>query len=184
MFRTLRTVAVVLAAVAILGFSNLAHAESPFSEVVVFGDSISDTGNAFLGFEGAAAGPPYFEGRFSNGPVWVEVLAQELGLPAPAPSLMGGSNYAWGGAETGPGISFFGTPNVGTQIGQFLADREQLTGHELIVIAAGSNDLAWDTPHAAGRLVRNLGKHISDLAAAGGRTFLVPNLPSPGPNPS
>jgi outer membrane lipase/esterase len=93
-------------------------------------------------------------------------------------------NYAFAGAETGPELSFFGSPNVGLQIQQFLVDRERLTGHELIVVAAGSNDLAALPPSGPARVVRNLVDHISTLAAAGGRTFLIPNLPSPGQNPA
>src|SRR5688572_20221274 len=89
-----------------------AKAEGPFSSVVVFGDSTVDTGNLNLATGGAVAGPPYFSGRFSNGPAWVEVLAERLGLEAPAPCLIGGTNYAWGGAETGDGLSFFDTPNL------------------------------------------------------------------------
>src|SRR5262249_46320253 len=120
-----------------------------FSELVVFGDSISDTGNFFLASGGAVAGPPYLAGRFPHGPGWVEVLAQRLGLPAPAPSLLGGSNYAWGSAETGPGLSFFGAPNVGLQIDRFLADRGGLAGDELVVVLAGGNDLAWQPPYSS-----------------------------------
>src|SRR5215472_939964 len=137
----LRDLTLGLAVVASLSLAGPAKGQSPYSELVVFGDSLSDTGNAYLFTDGAAAGPPYFQGRFSNGPVWVEVLAGELGLPAPAPSLSGGANYAFGGAETGPGLSLFGTPNVGLQIESFQADRGALTGKELIVVAAGSNDL-------------------------------------------
>src|SRR5262249_42011574 len=103
MFRLLNALALGLCILAGLSLARPANAEPPFSEVVVFGDSISDTGNVFLFTDGVAAGPPYFEGRFSNGPVWVEVLAQGLGLPAPAPSLSGGTNSAWGRAQTGPG---------------------------------------------------------------------------------
>src|SRR6516164_3574154 len=73
---------------------------SVYSNLIVFGDSISDTGNGFLFTGGVATAPPYFDGHFSNGPMWVEVLADRLGLPAPAPSLGGGTNYAFGGAET------------------------------------------------------------------------------------
>jgi 3-phytase len=182
MVRLFGTLALALAAASNL--TGAANAGLPFSEVVVFGDSISDTGNAFLFTDGAAAGAPYFQGRFSNGPVWVEVLARGLGLPAPAPSLGGGTNYAWGGAETGSGLSVFGTPNVGLQIEFFLADRGRLAGDELVVVAAGSNDLASQPPHSPARVVRNLSAHIAALAAAGGRTFLVPNLPSPGQNPA
>jgi hypothetical protein len=61
----------------------------------------------------------------------VEVLAQELGVTTPAPSLLGGTNYAWGSAETGSGLSAFGVPNVGLQVDQFLADRGGFGGDEL-----------------------------------------------------
>ena len=44
----------------------------PFSELIVFGDSLSDTGNVldltfFVPFS-----PPNLDGRFSNGHVWIE----------------------------------------------------------------------------------------------------------------
>ena len=54
-----------------------------FSALVVLGDSLSDNGNA---------------GRFSNGPVWVEHLAEALGLEL-RPSRLGGTNHAVGGAR-------------------------------------------------------------------------------------
>jgi thermolabile hemolysin len=40
--------------------------------------------------DGTFPPPPYFEGRFSNGPVWVEYLSKKLGLAS--------VNYAAGGA--------------------------------------------------------------------------------------
>ncbi len=175
-----RTFLALFCNLAALALSASARAEPPFSEMVVFGDSLSDTGNVFVATGGVAAAPPYFSGRFSNGPVWVEVLADELGLPTPEASLLGGTNYAFAGAETGPGLSFFDTPNVGLQIEFFLAERGGFTGDELIVVAAGNNDLLWDPPWGPGHIVKNLRKHISDLAAVGGRTFLVSNSPVSG----
>ena len=90
--RLLGAVLVVLATGA-----TLAHADPG---VVVFGDSLSDTGNLFAATGGTNPIPPYFNGRFSNGPVWVETLAASLGLPV-NPSLLGGTNYAFAGAVTG-----------------------------------------------------------------------------------
>jgi phospholipase/lecithinase/hemolysin len=176
-------VAVIL--MIVLGATGPAAA-APYSEIVVFGDSLSDTGNANLGFldGGVAAVPPYYEGNFANGPVWVEVLADRLGLPAPEPSLAGGSNYAWGGAESGPGLSFFGTPNVGMQIDSFVAARRRFHGDELVVIAAGSNDFAWRPPWGVGHAVENIRKHLADLAAIGAATFLVANSPAIGQKPT
>lgn len=52
-----------------------------FTQIYVFGDSVSNIGNVFDSTGGAI--PPnqfYFDGRFSNGPVWVDYLAQDLGL--------------------------------------------------------------------------------------------------------
>jgi outer membrane lipase/esterase len=77
-----------------------------FSSLTTFGDSLSDTGNIFLATGGAVPAPPYYAGRFSDGPVWIDELAASLGLPSGAvPALGGGTNYAFGGARTGSGGS-------------------------------------------------------------------------------
>ena len=64
----LRKLLTFAASIAILpaAFSTFAKAD-PFSSVIVYGDSLSDNGNLY-----AAVGyppPPYYMGRFSNGPV-------------------------------------------------------------------------------------------------------------------
>jgi hypothetical protein len=83
-----------------------------FREIVVFGDSTVDTGNVFAASGQTSPDPSYYyQGRYSNGPVWVERLASNLGLPDPTASeLFGGTNYAWGGAEIGFGLNN-GVPN-------------------------------------------------------------------------
>lgn len=184
MNRIVRTLAIALAIFTSMTSASPAKAEAPYSEIVVFGDSTVDTGNVNLASGGAIAGPPYFSGRFSNGPVWVEVLAEQLGLEGPSPSLIGGSNYAWGGAETADGLSSFDTPNLGMQVDFFLEDRDGLTGDELVVIAAGANDIAWKAPYSPRQIARNIAAQISRLAAVGGTTFLVPTLPEYGFAPS
>ena len=75
-----------------------------FSTIYSFGDSLSDAGNVSLGTLGTlpVGNGIYSGGRFTNGNVWVQDLAQNLGLAAPKPSLAGGTDYAYGGAETGP----------------------------------------------------------------------------------
>ncbi|NJL21872.1 MAG: hypothetical protein HC895_15400 [Leptolyngbyaceae cyanobacterium SM1_3_5] len=61
----------------------------------VFGDSLSDIGNIFAKTFGIVpASPPNFQGRFSNGLLAVELLAQDLDLPL---SLK--TNFAIGGAK-------------------------------------------------------------------------------------
>ena len=55
---------------------------APFHDMIVFGDSLSDSaGNLFaLSNDVEPPSPPYDNGRFSDGPLWVETLAGFLGL--------------------------------------------------------------------------------------------------------
>ena len=52
-----------------------------FTEMYIFGDSLSDTGNIFDFTAGnIPPSPPFFEGRFSNRLIWIDYLAEDLGL--------------------------------------------------------------------------------------------------------
>ena len=85
----------------IISASSLAAsaAAGPCSQLVVFGDSLSDVGNiadatADFPFVSPTPGPYYYEGRFSNGPVYAETLASGLDSPPPLYSRDGGNNFA------------------------------------------------------------------------------------------
>jgi phospholipase/lecithinase/hemolysin len=66
------------------------------STLVVFGDSLSDNGNLF-NLIGIPPEPPAWEGRVSNGPVYVEQLASFLGMRL--------DDRAFAGAEASPDTS-------------------------------------------------------------------------------
>jgi len=78
-------------------------AAAAYTALFAFGDSLSDAGNLILEDQGEGPLAPYVGGRFSNGPTWVEDLSQMLGLGTMNPFLgpSGGTNYAFGGAQTG-----------------------------------------------------------------------------------
>ena len=78
-----------------LALNSGALAASPFDAIYAFGDSWSAAGN-----DGPA--PPYYMGQYSNGPIWLQTLAGDLGLPALASSLSGGTDYGYGGAGAVP----------------------------------------------------------------------------------
>jgi phospholipase/lecithinase/hemolysin len=100
-----------------LGFAVLAaslacgaaHATA-YPAIYSFGDSLSDVGNALIASTIAKDPAPlpsfYFDGRFSNGPNWVDDLAAKLGLTvSPSLTIPPGNDFAFGGAQTGGTIA-------------------------------------------------------------------------------
>lgn len=150
----------------------------------VFGDSLSDTGNVFASSGGAYPGAPYYNGRFSNGPVWVEKFASNFGYTV-NPSLLGGTNFAFGGAEIDPlnALSHNGTPNIGTQIGMFAGGGGTFTSSDLVAVWAGGNDFLNGATNPTA-VANNLQTHLNSLYALGARQFLVLSLPLLGLSPT
>jgi phospholipase/lecithinase/hemolysin len=175
-------ISIALAIFTLVAFQSTRSEAGSISKIVAFGDSLSDTGNTYLA-AGIPQSPPYYQGHYSNGPIWLEYLAQKLGVAVPTPSLAGGTDYAWGGAETGAGMSFQGTPNIGTQISTFLASNT-LDGSELITVWGGANDFLNGGIADPSVPLSNLASEITTLANAGGKLFIVPNLPLLGSLPA
>jgi len=156
----------------------------PFTQLIVFGDSLSDTGNLFAATDGAIpSSPPYYAGHFSNGPIWVEFLAAELGVLV--------QDYALGGALTGranwfddPGIPAE-FPGVLDEIDLFLALNGGVADpHALYVVWAGANDFfVAPAPTTIGPAVANLVTAVRTLAAQGARYIVVPTMPDLGLTP-
>jgi outer membrane lipase/esterase len=104
---------VLLAMILALGcLATAATHASAYSALYIFGDSLSDSGNnAIVLAPNTTPVPisgndfiptfPYASGHYTNGPVWAQDFAAVLGLSA-SPSLLGGTNFAFGGARTGP----------------------------------------------------------------------------------
>ena len=106
------TTAALLAVLMASGAGSTSAQTGPFTHLFVFGDSLSDSGNIFAATGGLIpASPPYFNGRFSNGPIWVEHLAPALGFV-----FDGATDFAFGGAESGAA----GPTDVLNQVGGFL----------------------------------------------------------------
>jgi outer membrane lipase/esterase len=157
------------------------------SNMFVFGDSLMDTGNLFLATSGTPP-PPYFNGRFSNGPVFAELIAGTYGI-ALTPSLLSGNNFSWAGAQTGPGVTNGFIPNVQTQIGSFLTSRSGVADPNAVYwIEGGGNDVlpasqSADVPVAIAGIVNNIATEIVTLANSGAKNFVIVNVPNVGATP-
>lgn len=183
--RLFRAVAPVALALGMLGSASSAMA---YSDVYVFGDSLSDNGNLFSLTGGAV--PPstaYWDGRFSNGPVAVEVLASSLGATL--------HDYAYGGATTGL-FNGNGAPQAATGLTGVMSQVSQFTtslggasadANGLYVVWAGANDFLHSTglPSAVTAIlaVGNLSQTVVNLYQLGARDFLLPLMPDLGQTP-
>lgn len=120
------------------------------SSFLLFGDSYFDTGAgnavaASLGFppnEYPNPNPPYpnltgasspFEGRHSNGPIWIDYSSAELGIPY--------TDYGVSGATTGT-QNFFNNALGGLfqQVARFEATQGKVPKDALVVFDGGGND--------------------------------------------
>jgi phospholipase/lecithinase/hemolysin len=172
-----------------------ALAASPYSAIYSFGDSLSDVGNVFLATSGFEPAPPYSNGQFSNGPVWNQVLASELGLAPLLPSIAGGTDYAWGGATTGyAATNNSQVPNFQQQVGLFsIAHGSVAPSSALYTLSIGANDLygllgaglslAQAKPLAAGAAAV-VASTVGALQTEGVRTLVLFDVPDLGVTPA
>lgn len=159
---------------------------APISQVISFGDSLSDTGNLFELTGGAIPPEPqYFEGRSSNGPVWVELLSVDLGVTL--------DSYAYAGAQTGTGNINGSFPGLVEQVDEFearLAGGQADTG-ALYTVWIGSNNFCQtcfipgvdDPEEFIERGVTETITAIDRLLGLGAQKILVVNLPDLGLTP-
>jgi phospholipase/lecithinase/hemolysin len=199
----------------LLTFSPVsAHAQDAvhgpdYTTIVVFGDSLSDTGNvadlteAKYGVRIPGPYADYTDGRFTDGAdtlppaesyfgVWIEQLAASFpAKPQVKASLDGGTDYAYGFAFTGKGTSVFAfgpsnslsvnVNNIGQQIADYLATHPKITDKTLFVVWGGANDLLNAT--SDDDIIDagiNQALNIQRLIDAGATQFIVPNLPPLG----
>lgn len=191
-----RAIALAIGILLILPVSLLADS---ITQLVVFGDSLSDTGNLYIATKGAQPpSPEYSDGLFTDGPgsvpstmspvgVWDQQLAGMLGVASPAPALAGGggTDYAFGGALTGSDPKFAsgtGVPYVGDQVTLYLAAHPTgIPSNALYAFWAGANDIFNGvSPQTA---VSNLAANINTLYSDGAHDFLWLNMPPLGSTP-
>ena len=188
-----------------------------YSTLYVLGDSLSDTGNLFT----ATSKPPlnvllpeplpqapYYDGRFSNGPIYAEYLWSRLGFSGSLqPSSQGGTDYAVGGARSryhkfdyafdpsynpvGGVSSFYEFSLLGQRDALLLDHAGGLDPNALYTVSEGANDLsdaitlALTGKGAQGdalvvQAASDFVEVVTDLVGAGARHLLIPNVPNLG----
>lgn len=185
--------------------SAMAMAETDFDQIVFFGDSLSDPGNAFVLLGTVSVRPfdpipssPYARGgkHFSNGATWAEQFARSMGMNRsgkPAFRVPGVfTNYAVGGSRA----RMEGNVHLGTQMGLFAQDFPVAPADALYAIVIGGNDVRdalealEDDPtgDTSAQIIEDaviaIATQISTLVAMGANQFLVGYVPNVGLAPA
>jgi phospholipase/lecithinase/hemolysin len=183
--------AIVLGALATAGAADAAN----YPAIYAFGDSLSDTGNDWIATNKAIPiSPPYAEGRFSNGPVWVEDLSLTYGPGVMKPSLGGGTDFAYGGAESGPTLAHQVAPyDLPGQLLEFGATVQNPNPDALYTVWVGANDLIdivekpgltqTEISRGIDQIISNQTAFIKSIALLGAKHVLVVDLPDFGKTP-
>ena len=189
-----RSLAAALGLALALG-AGAAHA-GPFSSIFVFGDSLSDAGNLSLALTGGTV-----QNSFTTNPGQVSLvdLARYYGLSL-TPSLLGGGDFAWGGAglnNNSPGTPA-SVPLLTAQLQQYLtATGGKASPDALYALWGGANDIFYSAAAAGAGAISSQPAQLNIIAAAqteggmmatlkqaGAQYLLVFNLPNIGATPA
>jgi len=166
-----------------------AYAEpTPLKNIVILGDSLSDNGNLYRGNVAwwvpvpayFIPKPPYHEGRFSNGPIWADRLADLM-----ESRDIKTTNYAAGGALINWHLGLYMPYTLQNMMDRFFeleswADRLDDT---LFIVWIGANDYLngvqyfSDVDKDTNYTIETLGNNLAELIEKGGKQFLLINLP-------
>lgn len=164
--------------------SSSALAAVGYASFVVFGDSLSDNGNGSYKLTNMTwpADKAYFNGRFSNGPTYVEYLADDLGIPVLRDHAYGGSTINNSFIAGGTGFnSTIPVPATADQVQAYYksATDKRKNAKDLVLISGGNNDAFFlpadmDPKEAAQTAADDLIKVAKTAYSHGARHFVLP----------
>lgn len=167
-------------------------AQSYFSELLIFGDSLLDSGNLgrrFTNRLGDGSGD-YTVGPYAN--IAPQYLGLALGL-ATDPAAAGGTNYAVGGYETADILNSINGSGLALPAGgtvarpAYLTEFNRVDPNALVLIDGGGNDFLNGTATDQASIVmsaQTLLAGVSAVSGAGGRYIMLSNLPDLGKTPA
>lgn len=163
-------------------------AATPINKFVVFGDSLSDSGNLYEYMKHQLPlSPPYYQGRFTNGPVWIEHLVASYYPKDPSAHVL---NYAFGGSGVAGKEDDEDDFNDGAMLtldsqvdSYFLAHNDKANDSSLYVVWMGSNNylaLPDDIDGEVQFVIAGIRRNLERLYLKGAKHIMVVGLPDLG----
>jgi phospholipase/lecithinase/hemolysin len=145
-----------------------------FQNIVIIGDSGSDNGNVYALTNETYPIPPYWHGRYSNGPNWVDQLG-----------VLGVSDYAYGSATTDNNLvqgyakgNTVPVPGMLQQV-QLYLDNTSVSNIDfartLYILWGGGNDFIFNINLTPEVIAASLFKSVQALLDIGAKNILVFN---------
>lgn len=172
------------------GMLLLSGATASAENLYVFGDSLVDAGNVRIATGGVVpnAAQGYFQGRFTDGWDYTDLMQiSRTGAPTVA-SLAGGKNYAFGGARAiGPAFGGSAVPGLAQQLGTYVSTSGGVAdANGLYILNFGGNDIfGMDSGNIGGLtdaqvtslLLNTYSQALTTLDGMGARKILVTGIP-------
>jgi outer membrane lipase/esterase len=162
---------------------------SPYTSMVVFGDSLSDSGNAALAVGSTApaiTGNSYVPSKpyspyadFSNGNVWAVDVASKLGVPLQPSFTPGGTNFALGGATSGGLVSqaalyLASTPgHLASSTALYVVEGGGNDARAALGLIGGGADIATTIQNTSLSFAANIASIVTSLKAGGGTPHII-----------
>ena len=156
----------------------------PLNQIVVFGDSLSDRGNLYEYMNHQLPmSPPYYEGRFTNGKVWIELLASKFYPDNLEEHFI---DYAYGGANVGI-ENHYNDFSLQNQINTYFSEHQVANPDALYVVWAGANnylDLPENIDSTVNQVIAGIESSLEKMIQNGAKHFFVINIPDLSTTPA
>lgn len=178
----------LFASISLFLMTGLLYA-APLQKVVIFGDSLSDNGNLYrISNHELPPSPPYFQGHFTNGKVWIENLVATFFSVDPESHLQ---DFACGGAVVSSKIPTDNSTegriqNLYDQLKQYFTQLDHASEDTLYVLWIGANNyfnIPEDFEPVLQEVIQGTQNSLEFLVHRGAKNIMVVNLPDLGQTP-
>lgn len=166
-----------------MGWLHITAQACSATTLVIFGDSLSDNGNYYrYSKHRIPAAHSYYQGRYSDGPIWVDELTQLVSAQSKCPARV--LDYAFGGATVLKNQSDHFT--LRQEMDSYVLSHPKISPRDTMIIWIGANDYLAE-PEAKDKLVKAVFRQyqcdLKRLIQRGARRIILMSLPDLGLTP-
>lgn len=151
---------------------NTTENMASFKKIVVIGDSLSDSTGRMRSktFGLMPSAPQYYDGRFTNGFTWVDILSSPKYMNVDVISKAEGGAVAGNHCKINPAFIF--VSSMKKQV-----EKLKFNGDELAIVSLGSNDYITFNKKNHLNIINDQVKNINKMIKKGAKNIVVVGIP-------